>query len=157
MLSSGILSRVALVRTDISEDHIASIIRVTIGGGLGTTLAVIINCDIVFLSSVFRLLVNVNVFPVSPILVALITEALLSSKTSVLTRTIRHNIPQDGILHSHIRGNLKSYTINLCSPLNIRDQISHSYRPICKSIVFYILILKVLDSRREDKNLSGDW
>jgi hypothetical protein len=37
------LCRVALVRTDVSEEHIASIIKVTRIGELGTTLAVISN------------------------------------------------------------------------------------------------------------------
>jgi hypothetical protein len=40
MASSGILRRVALVRTDVSEERSASIIRVTRIGELGTTLAV---------------------------------------------------------------------------------------------------------------------
>jgi hypothetical protein len=40
MPSSGMLRRVALVITDISEDHSASIIRVTRIGELGTTLGV---------------------------------------------------------------------------------------------------------------------
>jgi hypothetical protein len=43
MASSGVLRRVALVRTDFSEECIASIIRVTRIGKLGTTLAVTIN------------------------------------------------------------------------------------------------------------------
>jgi hypothetical protein len=40
MASSGMLRGVTLVRIDVSEERIASIIRVTIIGELGTTLAV---------------------------------------------------------------------------------------------------------------------
>jgi hypothetical protein len=39
MASSGMLHRVAPVRTDVSEELIASVIRVTKIGELGTTLA----------------------------------------------------------------------------------------------------------------------
>jgi hypothetical protein len=39
-------------------------------------------------------------------------EALHSSETSILTRTVWHNIPEDGILHSHHHENLKSYIIS---------------------------------------------
>jgi hypothetical protein len=43
MVSSGILRRVALVRTDISEERSSSSITVTRIGELGTTLAVTSN------------------------------------------------------------------------------------------------------------------
>jgi hypothetical protein len=76
MESPGILRRVALVRTDVSEELSASFIRVTRVGELGTTLAV----------------------TSSPSLIILMKEALSSSETSVLTRATRHNIPEDAIL-----------------------------------------------------------
>jgi hypothetical protein len=52
MLSSGMLRRVALVRTDVSEELTASITRVTRIGELGTTLAV--TSVIAFLGFVHR-------------------------------------------------------------------------------------------------------
>jgi hypothetical protein len=79
MLFSGMLRRVALVRTNVSEELRASIIRV-------------------FLRSVLRLLVTANVDPSSPILVTLMTKAVGSSETSVLARATRRNIPEDAIL-----------------------------------------------------------
>jgi hypothetical protein len=102
MASSGMLRRVALVTTDVSEELSASFIRVTRIGELGTTL--------VFLRSVRRLPVTAGVVPSSPILVTLKKEALSSSDTSVLTRATRRNIPEDAVLHSHRRENLKSFT-----------------------------------------------
>jgi hypothetical protein len=110
MVSSGILRRVALVRTDVSEEPSASFIRVTRIGELGTTLATDARCEEipVFLRSVRRLLVAASVVPISPI-VPLRKEALRSSETPVRTRATRCNIPEDTILHSHRRENLTSY------------------------------------------------
>jgi hypothetical protein len=92
---------------------IASFIRVTKIGQLGTALAVTSRrCKLPvtsFLCSLLRLLIYANVFPSSPILVTLIMEAIRSSETPVLTRaTLSFYIPVD-ILHSHRREKLKSY------------------------------------------------
>jgi hypothetical protein len=76
MVSSGMLRRVALVRTEVSEEPSASFIRVTRIAELRTKLAEASNRRM---------------------------------QTSVPTRATRRNIPEDTILHSHRRENLKSY------------------------------------------------
>jgi hypothetical protein len=76
------------VRTDVSEQRTASIIRVTRIGELGKKLA---------LSSNRRTLRRNTIHSIS------------SSETSVLARATWRNIQEDGILHSHRRKYLKSY------------------------------------------------
>jgi hypothetical protein len=98
MASSVMLRDVALVRTHVSEEFSATCIRVTRIDELETTLR--------------RLLVTASVVPSSPILVTLMKEALSSSETSVLTRVTFRNIPEDAVLHSHRRENLKSYIVS---------------------------------------------
>jgi hypothetical protein len=74
---------VTLVRTDVSEERSASIIRVTRFGELR------------------RLLVTVKALS-SQILVTLMLEALNSSETVVLTRGTQRNIAENGILQRSI-------------------------------------------------------
>jgi hypothetical protein len=84
MVSSGISRRVALIRTNVSNELSASYIRVTRIRELGTALAVTSN---------------------------------RRTQLAVPTRATRGNIPQDTILHSHRRENLKSYNYYRISPI----------------------------------------
>jgi hypothetical protein len=57
-----------------------------------------------------HLLVTANIVSSMPILSTLLMEEVCAAKMSVLTRATWHNIPEDDILHSDRRENLKSYT-----------------------------------------------
>jgi hypothetical protein len=96
----------ALVRTDVWEELIPSIIKVTSIGELGTMLAVISNRNT--LRSVLQFVGNTNLVSSSSILVTLKMEAMSFSETSVLTRATRCNVQEDGIFLSHRSENLKS-------------------------------------------------
>jgi ABC-type sugar transport system permease subunit len=101
------LCHVALVKTDVSEELSASIMRVRRIGELGRTLAVTSNRRTLqrntFLRSVRWLLVMASIVPSSHIIVSLMMAALISSETLVLTRATWHNIPEVAILQCSYR------------------------------------------------------
>jgi hypothetical protein len=68
--------RMALVGTEVSEERIASVIRVKRISGLGTLAAG------------------------SSILVTLMMEAIIPSGKSVVTEAARRRMPEDGVLHN---------------------------------------------------------
>jgi hypothetical protein len=57
-------------------------------------------------------------------------------------------IPEDAIPHSHRRENLKSYTLNPYSSLNVRNQVSRRYKATGKIVVHYILIFTLSEDKR---------
>jgi hypothetical protein len=79
---------VALVETDVTEESIASIIRVKRISGLN-----VLSWLIIF---------------------GVMMEAICSPETSALTRSTKCNIPEDEIFHSHRCENLKSYIELTC-------------------------------------------
>jgi hypothetical protein len=52
---------------------------------------------------------------------------------------------------------LFSNTLNLCSSLNVTDQVSHPYKTAGRITVLCVLTFTFLDSRREDRRLWTQW
>jgi hypothetical protein len=90
MPSCEMLRSVALVRTQVSEERINSIIRVTRIGVLGTKLTVTSNR---------------STLPARRFLSPWMMDAIRSSETSILKGETRCNIPEDGLLLSQRGGN----------------------------------------------------
>jgi N12 class adenine-specific DNA methylase len=103
MPSFWMIHLVAFVRTEVSKERIASIIRVRRIGKLAKTLVITSNRN-----TQLQLLVTANVFPTSPILVTLMIQVTRSCETSVCAIAARRYISKDGIL-SHHREKLKSH------------------------------------------------
>jgi hypothetical protein len=90
------------LRTEILEERSAFFIRAKRIGDLGAMLAVTSNRSRLRISN----RVTANVVPSSPVFVTQLMQSLRPSESSVLTRVTRHNNSDDGIIHSHRRGNL---------------------------------------------------
>jgi hypothetical protein len=110
------LHHVALVRTDISEERIAFIIRITRIGEPRmlrvasnrhaekkyNTILYYTKLHTVIFCSVLQLLITANIVLSLPSLVILMMKAIHSSEMSVLTRATQRNVPEDGILRKVI-------------------------------------------------------
>jgi hypothetical protein len=70
------------------------------------------------LQSVLQLLVTAESVPRSLILFTLMMQAIHSSETSVLTRVLRHHIPEFGIIHNYIKLKL-SLLVGLWRPMGL--------------------------------------
>jgi hypothetical protein len=106
---------VALIRTDVSEDRIASIFRMH-------------ECDSPTSLCLYKSL-QLRSVPCSHSC-TLKMEAIRSSETSVLIRATRRHLPEDDNHHSYRRGNLKSYILRLCLRSIFVSQIRFdSYAP----------------------------
>jgi hypothetical protein len=84
MPSFGMLRRVVLVENGVSEER-TTIVKVA----------------------------SIGDVPSSTIVILMMMEVIRSSETSALARAARRNMPEDGIIHSHRRKNLKSNIISL--------------------------------------------
>jgi hypothetical protein len=105
---SGILRPVALIRTDVSGERIASI-----------------RC-------LLRLLVTANAVASSPILLTLMIEVIRSSETSVLTRVKRRNILDGGILNEksnaeHFHVSFEGFTVTISARIRAILRGFHSF------------------------------
>jgi hypothetical protein len=117
MASSGMLRRVILVRTNVSEELTSSFISLT-------------RREEIFLRSVIRLIVTASVVPSSLILITLMKEAISSSETSVLTRAKRRKITGDAVLcREAVQANL------------IFDHVSYHVKYYVKKISIFLYVI----------------
>jgi hypothetical protein len=100
MPSPGLWRHVDLMWTDVSDERTASIFSVEKSAS-----------DVPAWASVCRLKPPAHAGSSFADFSTLKMEAIRSSETSVHTRLKWRHIPEDGILHSHCRENLKSYII----------------------------------------------
>jgi hypothetical protein len=162
--SSGILRRVAIVRTDVSEERSASIIRVTTIDELRTRLAVTRNRCMEFFTVTAEKTSNLTTYTESSS-PAFAMHAPPTSSFSTwsfsLAKITNHAAPRYAVfLHPPVTSSALGRNIFLstlfsnirdpCFSLNARDQVSHPYRNTGKIIVIYVPIVKFFERGRHN-------
>jgi hypothetical protein len=93
--------------------------------------------------------------PAQPIILDFITRKILGEKYRSWNSTL--------FLCHHSKAQIFSSTsysqtqLSLRSSLNVSDQVSHPNKTTGKIIVLYILLLKFLDSKLEEKTFCTEW
>jgi len=96
--------------------------------------------------------------PAHLILLELITltmfgDLVTSTMTKLAINNFLHSVTSCLLDASITLSALLSDSLNPCSFIGVRDEVSHTYKTTGKTTVLYILIFTLIDRRRKDKRL----
>ena len=102
-----------------------------------------------------------DTWPTHLVLLDFMTRTILGEEYRSLSSSLcsfLHSFVTSSLLGPNILLNtLFSNSLSLRSSLNVSDQVSHQNKPTGKIIALYILILKFLDSKLENKKFCTEW
>jgi hypothetical protein len=86
----------------------------------------------------------------------LMTRIILGDEYRSLSHLLHSPVASSLLGPTSLLSTLFSNTLSRCSSLSVRDQVSHPYKPTCKTAVLYTLIFVFLDSNLEDKRFCTE-